>query len=893
MPTSLRIARVDVGSYRLLTADFSGLQELHRELTAAIRRHLPATTASVLALPIPSADGTTVDWYSDLAGEAKPLASLPPVRRAAVKDKLTDRLSSMKRLADELPRRVRGSESLAGALQAATCFPGDEHVFAVGDEPVVTLWGFVRAGWRGRLATPGAAAGAARSRRRLLGIGLALLTIGATAAGGWLWWVNDQAQSLRGEVADTLESGCSQSDRLVLLSRRIQQFDPDGQRIGELRPMLAAEQVRCAEAEALSGDLANAGWDCAAITSLPSRLDGQDTGRAPFDDLAAEIAARTEVCEEARQFATALAGARGDCAAVSDLGAEIGTATLPEPEPNGADVATDVVRAGGLAEPLGRVRAEIDAELARCGEAEALEQELDAAGADCELLSRLDGRLAERDASRPPFEPLRARVDAGLALCERARGFLDELINAQQQCTAYQALDARMQGPEMRRPPLLEVREQLDDLLEACKDKDAMEQTRRDANGDCPRLAALAEEVRDRHGDNLLFVDLRRRIAGDTHACALSERLRAELAAATGDCRALDALAPRIEGADASIPALTPVRERLAAELALCEDAEQWRRRVAEAEGDCARVDALRGELPEATAGAGQFAEVRSRIETLTKQCRKAAAKAREAARTAATKRSPRPNPTLTSTSTSTPAATPTPAAKARCPGVRKKTEAPQLVMVFDASGSMGHGINASPEVLRQLQQAGDNPLGALLGVLGGALQSTASGPSRMQAAKDTGRRIVDGLPGDVDIGLVKIENCPAATDAGFYPPARRPALLARIGALQPRNKTPLASGVAKAASMVDGVRRPAVIAVISDGEDTCGGNVCAVAMRIARAQPNLKINVVDIAGTGAADCAARATGGRVLRAGNAAELGAQMQRATEEVAGPADCRRG
>jgi hypothetical protein len=655
----------------------------------------------------------------------------------------------------------------------------------------------------------------------------------------------------------------------VLLSRRIRQFDPDGQHLGELQSMIAAEQARCAEAEALNRDLANAGWDCAAITSLPSRLDGQDTGRAPFDDLAAEIAARAGVCDQARQFASALAGARGDCAAVSDLGAEIATATLPDP--NAVDAATGAVRASGLAEPLASIRDDIDAELARCGEAEVLEQELVAAGADCELLSRLDGRLAERDASRPPFESLRARVDTGLALCERARAFLNELIDAQQQCSAYQALDARMQGPEMRRPPLLEVREQLDDLLEACKNKDAVEQSRRDASGDCSRLAALAEEVRDRHGDNLLFVDLRRRIAEDTHACALSERLRAELAAATGDCQALETLAPRIEGAGAGSPALPPIRKRLA---------------TAGAKGDCARVDALRDELPETAAGAGQFAEVRARIETLSEQCGKAATKARETARTAATNRSPHPTSTPNSTPTSTPA-------KARCPGVRKKTEAPQLVMVFDASGSMRHGINASPEILRQLQQAGDNPIGALLGVVGGALQSTASGPSRMQAAKDTGRRIVDGLPGDVDIGLVKIENCPAASDAGFYPPARRPALLARISALQPRNKTPLASAVAKAASMVDGVRRPAVIAVISDGEDTCGGNVCAVAMRIARSQPNLKIKVVDIAGTGAADCAARATGGRVLRAGNAAELGAQMQRATEEVAGPADCRSG
>jgi len=64
---SLRIVRVDVSGYRLLTSDFAGLDGLHRELQATIRRHLPGVTASVLALPVPSADGQTVDWYSDFS----------------------------------------------------------------------------------------------------------------------------------------------------------------------------------------------------------------------------------------------------------------------------------------------------------------------------------------------------------------------------------------------------------------------------------------------------------------------------------------------------------------------------------------------------------------------------------------------------------------------------------------------------------------------------------------------------------------------------------------------------------------------------------------------------------------------------------------------------------
>jgi hypothetical protein len=897
---SLRLARDKIGNYRLLTtADFSELGALHRELTAVVRRHLPTTAASLLAQPVPSADGATVDWLTDLTGEARLLGALPPAPRAIVRKKLADRLGSLRRLADELPQRVRGSEDLANALRAATHYPGDDHVYVVGDDPVLTLWGFVKAGAGGRLVSPSRAAGFHRARRLMVGLGVALFALIAAAGGGWLWWIQDQEQALRDAIAGVLASGCADSGQLALLDRRVHQLDPDGKRLADLRHDIAAEQRRCAEGEALHAALA-AGWDCGTIARLEARVRGQDLDRPPFEVLAREIAARRAVCDQAGRLAAAFDNALGDCTAVADVQIQLqrvlresATETSPMngggpssalPEPGGSP------RQPGTAppEPLARLRDLIGLEQVRCDEAAMLAQDLDAAGSDCDALKRIDGRLAEKDMSRPPLASFRKDLEDGLARCDRADELQGALIDAQQNCAAFKVLDTQMQGPEMRRPPFLEVREQLDGLLEACRKSEAIEQTRREAAGDCPRLAALAEDVRGRFGSNLLFIGLRQRIARDTRDCALGERLRAELAAAAGDCEALANLGPRIKSIDPDIPMLDAVREGLTDELALCRDAENWRRRILAAEKDCERVSRMRSELPDAAADVGQFRDIRARLDSLNRQCEADSAKTREAARIAATERA--------RSSETPPNSKPDTRVKSTtmlCPGERKKNEAPQLVMVFDASGSMRHGINASPEALRALRQVGDAALGGLLGALGGALQSAASGPSRMEAAKDAGRRIVHGLPADVDIGLVKIESCPAATSAGFFPPARRGTLLGRIGALRPRKDTPLASGVAQAASMVDGVSRPAVIALISDGKDTCGGDVCAVAARIARSKPLLKINVVDITGTGAAGCAARATGGRVLRASNAAELGSQMQRATEEVAGPAECRRG
>lgn len=936
MPSSLRIARVDVGRYRLLVADFASLQALHHQLTQTIRRHLPEVTASLLALPVPSEDGTSLDWYSDLAGEAQPLASLPTAQRKLIKDKLQDRLRSLTRLADELPRRVRGSEALAASLRAATHYPGDEQVYVVGNEPVITLWGFVRTGGRGRLTALGAATRQQRARSRWLlfaGTSLALLVL---AAGAWFWLAFERDQALGVEIAEALAAGCADADRLLLLARRAEQLDPDHQRLGDLHARLAAEQARCAEARSLMDAVAAAGWDCMAISALSAKLTAVDTGRAPLDAIAAKVEEREAVCATARQLDAELDNRLGDCQAVAALAASSLASGRPLQASPDADSGQSATNDGGelpepiaafrermddgaLPNPIAQARERLTAELARCDEAAGLEQELVAATAQCDRLLRLDGRLAERDVSRAPLSTVRERLDAELERCARAEAFSRELIDAQMDCQRIQQLDQRMQGEAMREPPLLPVRERLDEAVEACRELEALEQARVEAVGDCPALAALVESVSARYGGNLLFVGLRRRIAADTDRCALAERLRAALAAAMGQCTALAELQPRLESAALDPKQLSPLQNQLNAELALCRDAEDWRNRLAEAADDCRRLEALRASWPEVAAERPQFREVRADLARLEQRCRRPepppAALVVAATEPETTKPvAPQPQP-QSQTQPAASAKTQLPASKSnqsqpsqssppkpaqsksaaqRCPGVRSVAEAPQLVMVVDASGSMGEPIQARPGAmaLRQLQQVGGT-VGATLGLLGRALDSAASGPTRMQATKEASQRIIRGLPDDIDVGLVKIENCPSATDAGFYAPNQRGALLGRINALRPRSKTPLASAIAQAAAMVDGVRRPAVIAVISDGEDTCGGHVCAVAARIAAAKPQLRINVVDITGTGAADCAARATGGRVLRADNAEDLGRQLVRATEEVAGPAHCRGG
>ena len=231
-------------------------------------------------------------------------------------------------------------------------------------------------------------------------------------------------------------------------------------------------------------------------------------------------------------------------------------------------------------------------------------------------------------------------------------------------------------------------------------------------------------------------------------------------------------------------------------------------------------------------------------------------------------------------------------AAKNMCPGERPKELAPELAIVFDASGSMDISMLASETDLQQFQGMMRNPLGALLLAprLAELERRLKREPKRITVAKQAATAVVRRVPSDVNIGLVLLESCPGARSVGFFPPARHAALRTRIESVSPAQGTPLADGVSRAGALLDGRDKESIMLVISDGEESCGGDPCTIARRLKSAKPNLKINVVDIMGTGAGNCLAQATGGQVFTARNVKELNLMTERAAQDAIGPGNC---
>ncbi|MFO1153263.1 MAG: VWA domain-containing protein [Rhodospirillales bacterium] len=398
---------------------------------------------------------------------------------------------------------------------------------------------------------------------------------------------------------------------------------------------------------------------------------------------------------------------------------------------------------------------------------------------------------------------------------------------------------------------------------------------------------------------------LQRRIAGltaDLQGKLAYCSLDRALAAAKADEDRLAGRLAEMVTALAAARDLCPLRAALADATKTGADLDQRRQKVAR--DLAAAIEACRKKAREE---ARKEEQARRQAEAEKRQAAEAQRKAEQARRQAETA-APTPPPALSpaqppaetpgkpnppQATPQPPPASPPPEKSARapdqapCPGERTPEEAPDAAIVLDASGSMRLPADASiSQIQGMLSQLG--PLGALGAAI---LGQAGGGPTRLEAAKRGVNSVVRSMPDDVDVGLVTLERCPTATNNGFFSGAQRGQLYARVNGLTPMQGTPLAQGVLQAGEMVDGVKAPAVMVVISDGDDSCGGDPCSAARRLHAQKPLLKINVVDILGTGAGSCMANATGGRVLKPGDGLAFEKTIKDAAQDAIKPAHCR--
>lgn len=115
--------------------------ELHRRLQTALRRYLSPATATLLAEPVLSADGSYIDWFTTLNGQPTRLDQLAAGQQNQARRLLQDRIGALADLAQKIGALEPGTD-LPDRLRQAATYPSDDTVYLIGGQPVITFWGY-------------------------------------------------------------------------------------------------------------------------------------------------------------------------------------------------------------------------------------------------------------------------------------------------------------------------------------------------------------------------------------------------------------------------------------------------------------------------------------------------------------------------------------------------------------------------------------------------------------------------------------------------------------------------------------------------------------------------------------------------------------------------------
>ncbi len=133
-------------------------------------------------------------------------------------------------------------------------------------------------------------------------------------------------------------------------------------------------------------------------------------------------------------------------------------------------------------------------------------------------------------------------------------------------------------------------------------------------------------------------------------------------------------------------------------------------------------------------------------------------------------------------------------------------------------------------------------------------------GRKRLDELKSSVGEVASRLGEETRIGVVTFAGCNGVVDMGDYDKARRDRLIGKINQLETMPATPAADALKVAMEKAGRVRGGRVI-LVSDGNDTCDGDPCAVAQRISGVQ----VDVISLGGRQSLACVAQATGGRLV----------------------------
>ncbi len=165
-----------------------------------------------------------------------------------------------------------------------------------------------------------------------------------------------------------------------------------------------------------------------------------------------------------------------------------------------------------------------------------------------------------------------------------------------------------------------------------------------------------------------------------------------------------------------------------------------------------------------------------------------------------------------------------------------------------------------------------------------GSMRGQVAGRPKIELAREAADALVRRWPADQALGVVayghrRKGDC---ADIELLQPVAAPdaaGLRTTLAAIKPAGMTPISAAVRFAAEQLGFAERKATVILVSDGEETCQADPCALGAELEKSGVDFTAHVVgfDLPAGPAREqlqCLARATGGRYVEARDAAGLG-------------------
>lgn len=162
----------------------------------------------------------------------------------------------------------------------------------------------------------------------------------------------------------------------------------------------------------------------------------------------------------------------------------------------------------------------------------------------------------------------------------------------------------------------------------------------------------------------------------------------------------------------------------------------------------------------------------------------------------------------------------------------------------------------------------------------------------KIAVARSVMKNLVQSLPAEATFGLVayghnRKSDCNDIETLVPLVPLDRVAFSAKLDAINPQGKTPIAKSIAHALEAVKSAGTSVNIILVSDGLETCEGNACELVRQAREQGVKITLHVVGFGieekDQSPLECIAQAGGGQYFPANNADELTGALQQTVEE----------